>query len=161
MTGTTKVPEKIWAVFEKHPNPKETEPYVYASSAQTKGTKYIRADLVNELIAAAYEDAAEVAFGSLSNGTGVRDEILAQTPDDARAALAARDQHVREGALREAMAVADATMKKYAAATYSKETIKVFKAGDDQPSQSAAKCYCAGEIYQEIEALITEDQTNG
>jgi len=105
MTGTTKVPEKIWAVFEKHPNPKETEPYVYASSAQTKGTKYIRADLVNELIAAAYEDAAEVAFGSLSNGTGVRDEILAQTPDDARAALAARDRRVREAALREAAAI--------------------------------------------------------
>jgi len=147
MTGTTKVPEKIWAVFEKHPNPKETEPYVYASSAQTKGTKYIRADLVNELIAAAYEDAAEVAFGSFANGTGVRDEILALTPDDARAALAARDQRVREEALREA-----AAMAKGCALLIAPESVSQRVGAKSVQSQVAS---------QILEALIEKDQANG
>ncbi|MBM1817195.1 hypothetical protein [Pseudosulfitobacter pseudonitzschiae] len=66
----------------------------------------------------------------------------------------------RVDALREALGIADAAIKKYAAATYSKEPVKVFKAGDDTSSQSAAKCYCAGEIYAGIEDLI-EGDTNG
>lgn len=65
----------------------------------------------------------------------------------------------RNDALREARNIADAAMKKYAKATYSGEPVKVFKAGDDTNSHSAAKCYCAGEILIEIDALI-EGATN-
>ena len=134
MTDTTKVPEKIWAVFEPH-YVKGQEPYVYASASPTRGKKYIRADLVNELIAAAYEDAAEVAFGSFATGTGVRDEILAQTPDDARAALAARDRRVREAALREA---AEKLGKLHDGFTYRPRDMK-----------------------RHVRALIEKDQANG
>ena len=64
----------------------------------------------------------------------------------------------RNDALREARNIADAAMKKYAKATYSGEPVKVFKAGDDTNSHSAAKCYCAGEILIEIAALIEGDK---
>lgn len=37
----TKAPDKIWAVFEPHPNPKDKVPYVYASASQTKGNPYL------------------------------------------------------------------------------------------------------------------------
>ena len=60
MTDTTKVPEKIWAVFEPH-YVKGQEPYVHASASPTRGKKYIRADHVSVLIAAAYEGAAIAA----------------------------------------------------------------------------------------------------
>ena len=68
------------------------------------------ADLVNELIAAAYED----AFDTFSAGDDIHrddypewfisrwEEFSSLTPDDARAAQAARDKRVREEALREA-----------------------------------------------------------
>jgi len=144
MTDTTKAPEKIWAVFEPH-YVKGQEPYVYASASPTRGKKYIRADLVNELIAAAYEDASEVAFGSFATGTGVRDEILAQTPDDARAALAARDQQVREEALREA-----AAMAKGCALLIAPESV----------SQRVGAKSVQSQVASQILALITEDQAN-
>ena len=85
MTDTTKVPEKIWAVFEPH-YVKGQEPYVYASASPTRGKKYIRADLVNELIAAAY----------------VAPQMDKDAFVSAVEALAARDKQVREEALREA-----------------------------------------------------------
>ncbi|QDP65838.1 MAG: hypothetical protein Unbinned7865contig1001_37 [Prokaryotic dsDNA virus sp.] len=34
-------PDKIWAVFEPHPNPKDKVPYVYACASQTKGKPYL------------------------------------------------------------------------------------------------------------------------
>ena len=98
MTDTTKAPERLY--FYDDWLAKNTKGKLLCGN-----NEYIRKDVSDALIAAAYEDAAEVAFGSLSNGTGVRDEILAQTPDDARAALAARDRRVREAALREAAAI--------------------------------------------------------
>ena len=80
MTDTTKAPERLY--FYDDWLAKNTKGKLLCGN-----NEYIRADLVNELIAAAYEDAAEVAFGSFATGTGLRDEILAQAPDAARAAL--------------------------------------------------------------------------
>jgi len=65
----------------------------------------------------------------------VRDEILAQTPDDARAALAARDKQVREAALREA---AEKLGKLHDGFTYRPRDMK-----------------------RHVRALIEKDQANG
>jgi hypothetical protein len=45
-------------------------------------------------------------------------------------------------------------MQNHAKAHYSGEPVKVFKNGDDQLSESAAKTYCAGEILEGILALL-------
>jgi len=76
--------------------------WIKYSSIRDVCAEITRTDLSNALIAAAYEDAAEVAFGSFANGTGVRDEILAQTPADAQAALDRMLAQAREDGLRDA-----------------------------------------------------------
>lgn len=43
----SEAPERIWAAFEGHPNPKD-RPYVHATTMKTKGVEYIRADLYAE-----------------------------------------------------------------------------------------------------------------
>ena len=128
MADTTKAPERLY--FYDDWLAKNTKGKLLCGN-----NEYIRKDVSDALIAAAYEDAAEVAFGSLANGTGVRDEILAQTPDDARAALAARDQRVREEALREA---AEKLGKLHDGFTYRPRDMK-----------------------RHVRALIEKDQTNG
>lgn len=45
MTDQT-APERIWATFEAHPNPKDKVPYVFASAARTKGVEYVPADTI-------------------------------------------------------------------------------------------------------------------
>ena len=132
MTDTTKAPERLY--FYDDWLAKNTKGKLLCGN-----NEYIRADLVNELIAAAYEDAAEVAFGSFATGTGVRDEILAQTPDDARAALAARDKRVREEALQEAL-----------------QRIAGLKRGYSEDVDEGHE-----QAYRTIEALIEKDQANG
>lgn len=67
--------------------------------------EYTRTDHVNELIAAAYEDAASMIETSTTTKYHQAQCVRARTPDDARAALAARDKRVREEALREAAAI--------------------------------------------------------
>ena len=140
MTDTTKAPERLY--FYDDWLAKNTKGKLLCGN-----NEYIRKDVSDALIAAAYEDAAEVAFGSLSNGTGVRDEILAQTPDDARAALAARDQRVREEALREA-----AAMAKGCALLIAPESVSQRVGAKSVQSQVAS---------QILEALIEKDQDNG
>lgn len=65
--------------------------------------EYTRSDLCLELVAAAYEDAANL-HQSLWRETSAykTDQILKRTPTDAQATLAARDARIRGAALREA-----------------------------------------------------------
>lgn len=84
------------------------------------------------------------------------DQLLS---DVCRALLAERDAlrdqlaAARDAALEEAFSVAESKMRKHAKEAYSGEPVRVFKGGEDTLSQSAAKCYCAGEIAEEIRAL--------
>jgi hypothetical protein len=48
-------PERIWAHFEPHENPKDKIPRVFASASETGCTEYIRADVAKEYERAAYE----------------------------------------------------------------------------------------------------------
>lgn len=102
----TEAPERIWAAQNKYSGATMWWPDNMAT-----GTEYIRADHVNELIAAAYEDARNelnrIAETAERESNVVLINALAaligsRTPDEAHEALAARDKRVREEALQEA-----------------------------------------------------------
>ena len=132
MTDTTKAPEVAWlwptsrkpvpAKDRKHAKWEEGRWTPYDTSGSYRGSsgkvKYTRTDLSNELIAAAIEASADLIIqnahdyysspGDAQSGvrtfaSAVHDWLLEDIISmDARAALAARDQRVREEALREA-----------------------------------------------------------
>lgn len=114
----TDAPEKIWIGSLR-----DTSAGVLVAGADRRlgdsGIAYISEALAQAMVAAALEDAAfDVHVECWSDGDGGRatDVLLAEkattvlaiqaikaaTPDDARAALEARDKRVREDALREA-----------------------------------------------------------
>ena len=119
---------------------------IVAGEAQEGLSEYTPTDLVNELIAAAYEDAARVVSRA---GHSLDVEIRHRTPDDARAALAARDKRVREEALREAAEVSI----DYGKQQYIANVVHQPRYADDIADD-------AQEIARLILALITKDQTN-
>lgn len=121
MTG----PERLWL------NLNHADQQRHGVSFVTKGpangppyTKYVRADVVEQLVAAAYEDAAEkcaqafathvteAIYGEAGNAARreaaanmaeyLLHQIQARTPDDAKAALERVKQEARNEALREA-----------------------------------------------------------
>mgnify|MGYP001096645050 CR=1 FL=1 len=104
--------------------------------------EYVRADHVNELIAAAYEDAASMIETSTTTKYHQAQCVRARTPDDARAELAARDKRVREEALREGI-----TKLARRFAIYS-------------DNGQSLKAMGFSEAAEELEALITKDHIN-
>ena len=42
-------PDRIWAIFEAHKNPKDKVPRVFASASKTKGQEYTRADICDPM----------------------------------------------------------------------------------------------------------------
>ena len=155
MTNDTKAPERIWLTgfhkdqygarlgrgsvsdLDHSPNPDYPE--------------YIRHDLHLSLVAAAYEDMAkrhevEAKFHADIGNTD-RYLIYKQickysrtlTPDDAQAALEARDKQIREKAMREVLTIAGQAVK---------------DAHTDE-----AQTYCNA-VYDAIRALIEKEQTD-
>ena len=129
MTNDTKAPARLWAVFEPHHSGKGP-PYVHASASPTKGVPYIPENHALSLVAAAYEDAAQVGAdiaerqrpdgmpyeASMAYHTGTMDAVDAIrscTPADAQAALEARDKRIREEALWEAANIAKEIADQY------------------------------------------------
>jgi hypothetical protein len=73
-----------------------------------------------------------------------------------RAEVEAARREGRVAGLREAGEIADAAMQKYAAAVYDKSAVKVFTKETPSYTQNAAKCYCAGEVFESILARAAE-----
>ena len=128
----TEAPERIWRVKPWIPSQYRhgLASWPAEEHAGEGATEYIHADHVNELIAAAYEVAAEKA-----NCDYFPDQIRESTPDDARAALAARDKRVRKEALQEAL-----------------QRIADLKRGHSEDVDEGHE-----QAYRTIEALITKD----
>jgi len=123
MTNDTKVPDRIWA-WPWNGCTSRGQWSGSDSVGEVHGSdEYIRHDLHLALVAAAYEDAARKAFDRLFDemckAQGIQvsfventcekvvKEVRAGTPADAQAARDARDNRVREGALREAFTKID------------------------------------------------------
>jgi hypothetical protein len=98
----SELPERIWATEFSHGDKSWTDnPRI---GKYRKEREYIRKDLAQAMVAAAYEDASELlpeAWGAS------RMEMCSRTPADARAALDAMMAKAREDALREAAEVTD------------------------------------------------------
>lgn len=122
MTDTKKAPEVAWlwptsrkpvpAKDRKNAKWEEGRWTPYDTSGSHRGSsgkvKYTRTDLSNELIAAALgcvDDRINNTDYGMNYHAPLTQCIRAFTPDDARAALEARDKRVREAALREVAAI--------------------------------------------------------
>lgn len=107
----TKAPERIWAAVDSLYPEQDGGTWV---SEICSGVEYTRTDHALALVAAAYEDAENVADEwddfDYSDGSAtarnIKKEIRARTPDDATAALKARDARIRNEALREVLRLA-------------------------------------------------------
>jgi len=67
------------------------------------------------------------------------------------------DPHaIARAALEKAAEIADEIMRKYAAETYDTSPVKVFTKDTPSREQSAAKCYCAGEVANAIRAIAND-----
>ena len=141
-------PEKI-KVAKCHPFKEPDDFYVcHPRLEHPAGVEYTRSDLCLEMVAAAYEDAAEYAETCQSDEPWLHvnpRKIRAITPADAQAALAARDGRIREAALREAYV-----------------NLKTYRPHEvDGPEHDVG--YTAGYVaaMNRVEALISKDKADG
>lgn len=99
--------EKIWAWFFVDSKRNDDMQGGWDDKPDRKTTEYIRADIAQAMVAAAYEDAANT-YNDLINlkAAAIPGVVKGSVPDEARAALDALLKDEREKALREAAAVA-------------------------------------------------------
>lgn len=91
-------PDRIWAIFEAHKNPKDKVPRVFASASKTKGQEYIRSDLctptdervarlVENLIAEIHEQCWPSDPAPATPQSNEREKVLGEVGAILRAAL--------------------------------------------------------------------------
>lgn len=102
----TDAPERIWAEPSQYPD----ELTATADKHKETDIEYIRKDVSDALVAAAYEDAAGVAVDWANSDVerpddGVWMNVVARTPAEACAALDRIRQEARDEALQEAAAI--------------------------------------------------------
>ena len=107
MTDTANAPERIWA-YADYSDWDETGGWVdHENGMPDVGplTEYVLATHRDELVAAAYLDAAQVAStGKQSRRESIAFDIEERIPDNARAALTAYGERMKAEAAREAQA---------------------------------------------------------
>jgi len=81
-------------------------------------------------------------------------KAAAQADYTARILSAIDTDAIARAALEAAAEIADEIMRKYAAEAYDTATVKVFTKNTPSREQSAAKCYCAGEVANAIRAIM-------